>query len=70
MASTWVRLGIDTSEKALAQIKEETNKPMKTKNANKKELPSWYQNPDEIKVDVDDFNEEELLKDLEVLRGE
>ena len=43
---------------------------MKTKNANKKELPSWYQNPDEIKVDVDDFNEEELLKDLEVLRGE
>lgn len=70
VASTWVRLGIDTSEKALAQIKEETNKPMKTKNANKKELPSWYQNPDEIKVDVDDFNEEELLKDLEVLRGE
>lgn len=70
VASTWVRLGIDTSEKALAQIKEETNKPVKTKNTNKQELPSWYQNPDEIKVDVDDFNEEELLKDLEVLRGE
>ncbi len=43
VASTWVRLEIDTSEKALAHIQSETEeKGSRRKPVQKKELPSWY----------------------------
>ena len=68
IASVWVRLNIDTSEKALAHIKEEEQKPIKTK---KKELPEWFQQEDEgsekANKTVDDKELEEMM---ERLRGE
>lgn len=70
IASTWVRLEIDTYEKALKQIEEDTVKPKYSNQVKKKELPTWFENQDEVKVNVDDFDEEELLKDLKELRGE
>lgn len=38
--------------------------------AMKKELPSWYMNQDEVHTDIDDFNEEELMKDLQDLKNQ
>ena len=71
VASTWVRLEIDTSEKALAHIQSETEeKGSRRKPVQKKELPSWYHNQEEIKVDVEDFDEDELLQKMKKLRGE
>ena len=68
VASTWVRLEIDTSEKALAQIQQEADgKTGRTKAVQKKELPSWYHNQDEVSVDVEDYDEDELMRDLQEL---
>ena len=68
IASVWVRLNIDTSEKALAHIMEEEPNPIKTK---KKELPEWFQQEDEgsekANKTVDDKELEEMM---ERLRGE
>ncbi len=33
-----------------------------------KQLPDWFNNPDAVQVDTSDFNEAELLKDIEQLR--
>lgn len=70
IASTWIRLEIDTYEKALKQIEEDSAKPKYDNQIKGKELPSWFKNQDEIHTNTDDFDEEELLKDLKELRGE
>lgn len=70
IASTWVRLEIDTYEKALKQIEEDTNKPKYNQQVKKKELPAWFDNQDEVKIDVDDFDDDVLLKKMQQLRGE
>ena len=70
VAGTWVRLGIDTAEKARKQIqKEQANR--KSFKANKeKKLPSWYHDQSDIPNDTEDFNEEEMLELQKRLRGE
>lgn len=71
VASTWVRLEIDTSEKALAHIQQESEEKTTRKAAvSKKELPSWYHDQDAVKTDVENFDENELLEKMKKLRGE
>ena len=70
VASTWVRLHIDTMEKAKEQIASEQDKKHKKSNVTNKQLPEWYHHQDEVTVDTESFDEAELLKDLEELRGE
>ena len=66
VASVWVRLNIDTSEKALALIQEEKEK--KPKVSKKKDLPEWYHNQDSVEDTttevVDDQQLEEMMKRL------
>ena len=66
VASVWVRLKIDTSEKALALIKEEREK--KPKANHKAELPEWFYDQDTIETNnetiVDDKELEEMMKRL------
>lgn len=69
VAGVWIRLGIDTSEKALAQIESE-KKGSKPKNKTEsKELPAWFHDQDSVSTQsqVDD---EKLKKMLEGLKGE
>lgn len=68
VASTWVRLNIDTYEKALEHIKEESEK--RKPSDKKKELPEWFEHQDEVHVDVEDFDEDALLEKMKQLRGE
>lgn len=70
VAGMWVRLEIDTYEKAEALIKEEKKEKKAYKNPEKKELPQWYHNQDDVVVDTKDFNEDELLAKMKKLRGE
>lgn len=70
VAGMWVRLEIDTYEKAEALIKEEKQEKKAYKNPEKKELPQWYHNQDDVVVDTKDFNEDELLAKMKKLRGE
>lgn len=70
VASTWVRLHIDTMEKAREQIASEQEKKTKKSSVTQKQLPSWYDHQDEVTVDTEDFDEAKLLKELEELRGE
>lgn len=69
VASTWVRLKIDTKEKALALISEEP-KQVKMKNNNKKALPTWYHDQDSIAQPEETVNDDELKRLMEQLRGE
>lgn len=69
IATEWVRLKIDTKEKAIAHCKEE-DKPYAKQNQNVKQLPQWYYDQDSVKVDDSTFNEEELLEQMKKLRGE
>lgn len=69
IASTWVRLDIDSCEKALAQIDKDT-KTVYEKKPKKKNLPNWYIEPENVHVDIKGYDEEELLQDLKELRGE
>lgn len=68
VASVWVRLRIDTSEKALEHIQKEQTGNTKAK---AKTLPEWFENQDSIKEQsietVDDKALEEMMKRL---RGE
>lgn len=67
VASTWVRLGIDTKEKALRQIEEEAKQP--TTKPKQKELPQWFYESDtqEGNSEVDN---EELTEKMRKLRDQ
>lgn len=65
IAGTWVRLQIDTYEKALAHIEKLEKKDKKTKD---KQLPDWVIE-DEPQVLVEEtFDEDELRKELDNMR--
>lgn len=70
VASTWVRLEIDTCEKALKQIDEEHVAPVYARSVKQKELPKWYHDQSDVKTGVDSFDERELEQKLKKLRGE
>ena len=67
VAGVWVRLGIDTKEKALAQIEEEKQKGKPKPNVEKKQLPAWYHDQDSVQSNqqVDEEALEKMLKELE-----
>ncbi|MEG0526750.1 MAG: DnaD domain protein [Longicatena sp.] len=70
IASTWVRLEIDTYEKALAHIESEKKEPVYASSSKPKELPSWYQDQSSIDTGMEDFDEKELEEKIKRLRGE
>lgn len=67
IASAWVRLQIDTSEKALEHIKNEKPKQSKLKKA---ELPEWFDHPESIEHEDRIVDEKELEEMMKQLRGE
>lgn len=69
VASVWIRLGIDTSEKALALIAEEQT-GTKTKSTEKKALPKWYDDQDLAQEQVEEIDDATLLEKLKKLKGE
>lgn len=70
IAGNWVRLKIDTYEKAVAQCNAVNEvKPRKTVQADKKKLPEWYNKADEEVVD-ENFDMDEFEKKMAKLRGE
>lgn len=70
IASTWVRLEIDTYEKALSQIAQEKQQHTTSSNIVKKELPTWYQDQSKIEVSDEGFDEAALEAKIKRLRGE
>lgn len=69
VAGVWIRLGIDTSEKALALLEEEKSTKKGTKNVEKKELPTWFKDQDSVEGKKEEVNEEELNRMLKELGG-
>lgn len=65
VASVWVRLSIDTYEKALALIEDEQQKRT-AKQPGKKALPQWFheQHDDETNADIDEVQLQKLMKQL------
>lgn len=69
VASVWVRLNIDTSEKALALIQEEQDK--KPKGYKKNELPEWFHDQDMVETpEVEMVSDQELEDMMKRLRGD
>lgn len=70
VAATWVRLGVDSKEKAQEAIANE-QKPNKTyqKTVDKK-LPDWYQNQDLIEVPKEEVDTDALMEELRKLGEE
>lgn len=68
--NSWKGAGVRTVDEAKHQIE---NRKLKVSNyhsqSNNKKLPDWFNNTDTVKVDTSDFDESELLKDLEDLRS-
>lgn len=69
IASTWVRLEIDTYEKALAQSQQEQPGGTYVKQAAIKELPTWYHDQSDMKPQQT-YDEKQLEENLKKLRGE
>lgn len=70
VASTWVRLEIDTCEKAIEQIKNEQEQTAYKTTTKRKELPKWYHDQSDVATGVEEFDENELKENLKRLRGE
>lgn len=68
VAGEWVRLHIETSEEALAHIKEEQPKAGRTQK--KKELPKWFHEQDQVQGPDVEVDEEKLQEMMKQLRGE
>lgn len=68
VAATWVRLGIDTKEKAL-QVMQEDEKDTKQyrKKTETKELPKWYTDQDSVPSTEEDLDEDALMEELRKL---
>lgn len=68
IAGVWIRLQIDTYEKALQHIENDTKKSSTNKSRDKK-LPDWVVEDEPSKVvDDEDYDEEEFRRELEKLR--
>ena len=65
VAGRWVRLGIDTKDKALALIQEEISKGKK--NTSKKELPQWFYEQEAVKEESE-IDDAALMEELRKLR--
>lgn len=68
--NSWKTAGIKTVDEAEEQIQRFKNGNARIKNQNQKQLPEWYHNQDIVKTDTEDFEEAELLRQMEKLRGE
>lgn len=68
IAAAWVRLGIDTKEKALAESQKENTQTYPNKKT--KQLPKWFyeQDKSEQKNQEEAVNDEELMEQLRKLR--
>ncbi|MEF9961648.1 MAG: DnaD domain protein [Erysipelotrichaceae bacterium] len=62
VASSWVRLKIDTASQALSHIKEQEQKPMKQYTNKKAVLPQWYQESGTNKNTSNEVFDDETLK--------
>lgn len=67
VASSWVRLKIDSKEKALAQINLENAKKKNIAFQPNKQLPEWYRDQSKIQTKKREFKEEDLLLNLKKL---
>lgn len=70
VASVWVRLQIDSADKALTHIAEEQKTYAKASNNTIKALPDWYYDQDVVAQDQTPVNEEALEEMMKQLRGE
>lgn len=69
VASTWVRLGIDTKEKALSVIKAQDSQTKTKTNPKEKQLPKWFHEDAQIEGESDEqIDAEALMEDLRKLR--
>lgn len=69
VAATWVRLGVDTKESALAAIKNEKPSEKGYQKAVEKQLPEWFHNQDSISGEETSEDREKALAELRKLRG-
>ena len=75
VAGMWIRLQIDSHEKALQLIEDEKNKQSSTSVKKIIELPDWFHQSDEKEKDdttedEDNFDKEAFLEKLNKLRGD
>lgn len=70
VASVWVRLNIDSADKALQHIEQEKQQYVNTPNNTMKSLPDWYYNQDDVETDAEPVDEVELERLMKQLRGE
>lgn len=70
IAGVWIRLAIDTYEKALSYIEEEQKPKQKSlKASEQKELPAWYHEQEQTDTE-EDFDKVALMERMRKLRGE
>lgn len=68
VAATWVRLGIDTKEKALETIQNEGKETKQYRSKSEtKELPKWYTDQDSVPIKEEDLDEDALMEKLRKL---
>lgn len=70
VAGVWIRLGIDTSEKALAQIEQEKKEKKPKSKVETKELPEWFHHQELVEKDHQEVDEAQLAQMLKELGGE
>lgn len=67
VAATWVRLGVDTKDKALQMIAQESKRETKKQVPQTKELPKWYTDQESVATSQEDLDEADLLEKLRKL---
>lgn len=67
VAATWVRLGVDTKEKALQVIAQESKSGMNKQVPQTKELPKWYTDQESVTTSQEDLDEADLMEKLRKL---
>lgn len=68
VAATWVRLGIDTVQKAQDAIQNETKEKKSYVVSNDKQLPAWFHDQDSVKPQETNFDKEALKEKMRKLR--
>lgn len=67
IAATWVRLDIDTKEKALSHIQEEQKENSYVQQRKEKQLPKWFHDQDSVKQEEESVDKEKLMERLRKL---
>ncbi|MCI9524319.1 MAG: DNA replication protein DnaD [Erysipelotrichaceae bacterium] len=68
VAATWVRLEIDTKEKALSHIQEEPKENTYVRTKKEKQLPKWFHDQDSVEQEQEeDIDAEKLMERLRKL---